>query len=406
MSTPNEHLLSGYRVLDLTRALAGPSCTRMFAECGAEVIKIEGAPNGDLVRAISKFKNGRSLYYVQQNLNKKSVCLDLHKPESIALLKELIPLCDVVVENFKPGVIDKMGLGYETLKSLKPDIILCSISALGQSGPLSKKPGYDYIAQGYSGITSMIGDPDEAPYIPLAGIGDVSTGVTAAFGIAAALLNRARTGDGQHLDIALLDCYYHYHEANVHQYSASEGEMQPSRAGRHASYVCPAGVYRGNGGDVIIMAFLHHWPDFCAAMGRTDLITDSSFNTDIARLENLDSLIQIIESWLGSFPNVSSAVEKMEAHGVPCGPVLSVAETVNHPHFIQRGTVRTINDPVHGEVKIPGMPVKTSGYPSGTDTPAPTLGQHNNDVLQNLLGKSEQDVQALHDADVLHQGPA
>jgi CoA:oxalate CoA-transferase len=404
MSNANEHLLTGYRVLDLTRALAGPTCTRMFAECGAEVIKIEGAPGGDLVRGISKFKNDRSLYYVQQNLNKKSVCLDLHQAESIALLKEMIPHCDVVVENFKPGVINKMGLGYDTLQTLKPDIILCSISALGQTGPLSDKPGYDYIAQGYSGITSMIGDPDSPPYIPLAGIGDVSTGVTAAFAIAASLLNRARTGEGQHLDIALLDCYYHYHEANVHQYSGSDGEMLPTRSGRHASYVCPAGIYRGNGGDVIIMAFLHHWPDLCSAMGKTTLSNDPRFATDVARLANLDELIELIETWLQSFPDVASAVEKMESHGVPCGPILSVEETVNHPHFIQRGTVRSVNDPIHGEFKMPGMPVKTSQYPAESDYTAPTLGEHNAEILSALLGKSPDEISQLVATGILHSG--
>ncbi len=401
MTNPNQHLLTGYRVLDLTRALAGPTCTRMFAECGAEVIKIESAPGGDMVRAVSKFKNERSLYFVQQNLNKKSVCLDLRKPESMALIKEMIPHCDVVVENFKPGVIKKMGLGYEQLQELKADIILCSISALGQKGPLADKPGYDYIAQGYSGITSMIGEAHDAPYIPLAGIGDVSTGVTAAFAIAAALLNRARTGEGQHLDIALLDCYYHYHEANVHQFTGTNGEKIPTRSGRHANYVCPAGVYRANGGEIIVMGFLHHWKDLCAAMGKPELVDDPNFATDVARLERLDEVITLIESWLQSFPDVSSAVAAMETAGVPCGPILSVAETVEHPHFIDRGTVRTIQDPIHGEFKIPGMPVKTSSYPAEHDYVAPTLGEHNTEVLSALLGKGDDEIEALKASGVL-----
>lgn len=405
MSKHNEHLLSGYRILDFSRALAGPTCTRMFAECGAEVIKIESAPGGDLVRAVSKFKNERSLYFVQQNLNKKSVCLDLRKPQSLALIKEMIPHCDVVVENFRPGVIAKMGLGYDELQKLKSDIILCSISALGQKGPLADKPGYDYIAQGYSGITSMIGEADDAPYIPLAGIGDVSTGVTAAFGIAAALLNRARTGQGQHLDIALLDCYYHYHEANVHQYSGTNGEMVPMRSGRHASYVCPAGVYRANGGEIIVMAFLHHWKDLCMAMGRPELSEDPNFATDPARLARLEEVIEIVESWLQTFPDVASAVAAMESAGVPCGPILSVAETVNHPHFIERGTVRTINDPIHGEFQIPGMPVKTSGYPAESNAVAPTLGQHNVEVLGDLLGKSAKEIDELTANGVLQNQP-
>ncbi len=406
MTAPNEHLLTGIRLLDLTRALAGPTCTRMFAEMGAEVIKIEAAPGGDMVRAVSKLRNDRSLYFVQQNLNKQSVCIDVRRPEGLQLVRELVPHCDAVVENFKPGVIADMGLGYGELQKLRKDIILCSISALGQSGPLSVKPGYDYIAQAYSGITSMIGEADDAPYIPLAGIGDVSTGVHAAFGIAAALLHRARTGEGQHLDIALLDCYYHYHEVNVHQYSGSNGERKPTRGGRHVTYVCPAGVFRGNGGFLMVMAFLHHWRDLCKAMDRTDLTDDERFATDAARLERLPEVIDLIETWLARFPDTDSAIRHLENHDVPCAPVLSVEDTVKHPHFIARGTVRTITDPIAGQFQIPGMPIKTSGYPANNDYVAPLLGEHNEQVLSGLLGKTGAEITALRKAGVLHGGAA
>ena len=270
MSTRKQHMLSGYRVLDLTRAVAGPTCTRMFAEMGADVIKVEAAPDGEMSRAISNIRNERSLYTVQQCLNKRSVCIDLRSAEGMALLREMVPHCDIVVENFKPGVIAQMGLGYEVLQGLREDIILCSISALGQSGPLAGKPGYDYIAQAYSGITSMVGEPDQLPALTLAAIGDTSTGVTAAFALAAALLDRHRSGQGQHLDIAILDCYYHCHEVSVHRFSGSGGTIQPMRSGRHMNYVCPAGIFQGNGGGVMIMAPLHHWPDLCRAMGREE----------------------------------------------------------------------------------------------------------------------------------------
>ena len=380
MNETTEHLLTGIRILDFTRALAGPTCTRMFAEMGAEVIKVEAAPDGDLTRAVTRLRADRSFYYVQQNLNKKSVCIDLRSPEGMALVKELVAKCDVVVQNFRPGVMDKMGLGFDDLKKIREDIILCSISALGQKGPLSAKPGYDYIAQAYSGITSMIGEKDESPYIPLAGIGDISTGVTAAFSIAAALLHRARTGRGQHLDIGLLDVYYHYHEVNVLLYSGTNGEMNPTRAGRHVSYVCPAGVYRGNGGDVMLMAFLHHWPDLCKAMGREDLVDKDGWATDQDRLARLDEVVETIETWLATFPDVDNAIAHLEEHGVPCAPILSVADTIEHPHFVERGTVRTIDDPIAGEFKIPGHPVKTSDYPDHPGYVAPTLGQHNADV--------------------------
>ncbi len=400
----NEHLLTGFRVLDLTRALAGPTCTRMFAELGADVIKVEAAPDGDMVRTMSKIRNERSLYLIQQNLNKKSLCVDFRRPEGMALIRELVPHCDVVVENYRPGVMAKMGLAYDDLRELRDDIILCSISALGQTGPLSGKPGYDYIAQAYSGVTSMIGEKDEAPYIPLIAAGDISTGVTAAFGIAAALLNRSRTGEGQHLDIALLDCYYHYHEVNVHQYSGSNGEIKPMRCGRHLTYVCPAGVFKATKGHIILIAFLHHWADLCAAMGRPELVEEEAFATDAARLERVSEVVALIEEWLATFADVDSAIELLESHGVPCAPILSVEETVKHPHFVARGTVRTIKDPIAGEFQIPGMPVKTSGYPAENDYVAPCLGEHNGEVLKGILGKSDADVEALTRAGVLHAG--
>ncbi len=400
----NEHLLTGFRVLDLTRALAGPTCTRMFAELGADVIKVEAAPDGDMVRTMSKIRNERSLYLIQQNLNKKSLCLDFRRPEGMALIRELVPHCDVVVENYRPGVMAKMGLAYDDLRELRNDIILCSISALGQTGPLSGKPGYDYIAQAYSGVTSMIGESDDAPYIPLIAVGDISTGVTAAFGIAAALLNRSRTGEGQHLDIALLDCYYHYHEVNVHQYSGSNGETKPMRCGRHLTYVCPAGVFKATNGHIILIAFLHHWADLCTAMGRPELVEEEAFATDAARLERVSEVVALIEAWLATFPDVDSAIELLESHGIPCAPILSVEETVTHPHFVARGTVRTIKDPIAGEFQIPGMPVKTSGYPAENDYVAPCLGEHNGEVLKGILGKSDADVEALTKAGVLHAG--
>lgn len=403
MTTAQDQMLAGIRILDFTRALAGPTCTRLFAELGADVIKVESAPGGDMVRRISRIRNERSLYFVQQSLNKKSLCLDLRKPESIALLKELVKECDVVVENFKPGVLAEMGLGYEVLQSIRPDIILCSISALGQSGPLSAKPGYDYIAQAYSGVTSMVGDPADAPSLPLIGVGDVMTGVHGAFAVAAALLARQRTGRGRHLDIALLDAYYHCHEVNVHQFSGSDGRMKPTRGGRQLSYVCPAGVFRASGGYVTIMAFLHHFADLCRAMSREDLIDEPRYRDDAARLQCKDELVALIEGWLQGFPNVDAALARLEQFGVPCAPVLSVADTVSHPHLVARGTVRRIHDSLAGDFEIPGHPIKTVGEEANQDFVAPTLGQHNAEVLRTVLGKTDAAIAELAARGVLFE---
>jgi crotonobetainyl-CoA:carnitine CoA-transferase CaiB-like acyl-CoA transferase len=287
----------------------------------------------------------------------------------------------------------EMGLGYDRLQELKKDIILCSISALGQSGPLANKPGYDYIAQAYSGVTSMIGDPDDAPYIPLVGMGDVSTGVHAGY--------RDRTGEGQHLDIALLDVYYHYHEVNVHTYSGTNGAVQPTRAGRHMTYVCPGGVFRAKGGYLVIMSFLHHWKDLCRAMNRPDLVEDPNFSNDTVRLQRREEVVKIIEDWLQNFPDVASVVAHLEKFQVPVAPVLSIADTVNHPHHRARGTVRTVHDRIHGDFDMPGMPLKFSKFPHALSLEAATLGQHNEEILTTYLGRSPQDVRQLKEAGVL-----
>ena len=406
MLNRKQHMLSGYRVLDLTRAVAGPTCTRMFAEMGADVIKVEAAPDGDMSRGVSRLRNDRSLYTIQQCLNKRSLCLDLRNPASITLLRELVPHCDIVVENFRPGVISAMGLGYEVLKSLRKDIIMCSISALGQTGPLADKPGYDYIAQAYSGVTSMIGDPNALPAIPLAAVGDVSTGVTAAFAIAAALLDRHRSGEGQHLDIALLDCYYHYHEVNVHRYSGTSGAIQPTRGGSHMNYVCPAGIFQAKDGGVMIIGFLHHWRDLCKVMGREDLITAPGWDTDAARLARQNEVVALIDGWLATLPGVAGAVAILEQGGVPCAPILTVAQTVSHPHLIARGTVRTVNDHIAGEFQIPGHPIHSNRYPANDPSlVAPMLGEHNREVLMELLGKQSTEVDALESQGVLHAKP-
>ncbi|MGH7963782.1 MAG: CaiB/BaiF CoA transferase family protein [Candidatus Binatia bacterium] len=402
MADGTEHALNGLRILDLTRALAGPSCTHMLVQMGAEVIKVESAPRGDMGRNVMVFKNKRSLFFVQYNRGKKSLCVNLRDPRGLALVTELVSKVDVVVENFKPGVLAEMGLGYERLRELKPDLILCSISALGQSGPLANKPGYDYIAQAYAGVTSMIGEQNDAPYIPLVGMGDVSTGVHAALAILAALRHRDRTGKGQHLDVALLDVYYHYHEVNVTMYSGSKGRLNPTRTGRHMTYACPGGVFRGTGGYLVVMAFLHHWPDLCRAMERPELIDNEAYSTDQARLQRRDEVVQMIEKWLQTFPDVASAVAHLESFQVPVAPVLSVEETIRHPHLRARGTVQTIHDRIHdGDIDVPGMPLKFSEFPEPLPLQAPTLGQHNAEILTTYLGRTPEETRQLQEEGVV-----
>src|SRR5690242_6576478 len=221
------HVLEGFKVLDFTQFVAGPTVSKLMAEMGAEIIKVELAPDGDRCRTVAYFKNNRSGYFVQQNRGKMSLCIDIRKPAGVELIRELIRNVDIVVENFAPGVISRMGFGYETVREINPKIVMCSVSTFGQTGPLANDPGYDFIGQAYAGVTSLSGEEGGPPFPPMLAVGDVSTGVHALAAIACALLYRDRTGDGQYLDISLLDSYFNYHDVNVQMVSASGGAMKP-----------------------------------------------------------------------------------------------------------------------------------------------------------------------------------
>src|SRR5262245_61968914 len=240
-----EHVLSGYKVLDFTQYIAGPTVTRMMAEMGAEVIKVEMAPRGDNVRAMPYLKDNRSGYFIQQNLGKKSLCIDVRSEAGLAIVKDLIRKVDVVTENFGPGTMIRLGLGSDVVKELNPKAVMCSISTFGQNGPLATKPGWDFIGACYAGVLDMIGEKDGPPCFAGLAIGDTSTGVHALAAVACALLYRERTGIGQHLDISLLDSYFHYHETSVHAYNMSGGKHKTRRIGAHHPLYATLGMFKG-----------------------------------------------------------------------------------------------------------------------------------------------------------------
>ena len=390
-----KHILDGVTVLDFTQHVAGPSATRLMAEMGAEIIKVEIAPNGDQVRNLGYLKAGRGMYFLQQNRGKQSLCVDVRSDEGRQILLDLLPKVDVLIENFSPGTIGRMGLDWETVHAANPKLIMCSISTFGQTGPLSKLPGYDFIGQAYAGVTSMIGEADGPPYFPMLAIGDTATGVHALAAINGALFHRAMGGEGQHLDITLLDSYFHCHEMNVGIHSASDGEIVPHRSGRHHSAITPAGVFESKDGHMIIIAVLRAWEDLCNAMEMPELLTDPRFEDYATRVENRFELADIIEAWLKSQPNDQVSLAKLEEHRVPVAPVLSIAEAMKHPHLIERGTVRTVSDRGVGEFQMPGNPIRYSGFPHDMDMKTPFLGEHNLAVLAEKLGMSANDVERL-----------
>jgi len=403
--TEPQHVLSGYKVLDFTQVLAGPTVTRLMAEMGAEIIKVEIAPNGDISRALPFLKNGRSGYFIQQNRGKKSLCVDVRHPKGREIIQNLIKQVDVVVENFSPGTIGRLGFGYDVVKQLNPRAIMCSVSALGQTGPLAGIPGYDYIGQAYAGVTYMIGDPNGPPSFPMLGLGDVSTGVHAYAAIASALLYRERTGKGQYLDITLLDSYFHCHELNVQLYSGTQGAVQPKRSGSHHYAVSPAGLFKGKDGYLFILCLEHQWAVLCRAMGKPELIEDPRFATNVKRVEHQSEMVRIIEDWIRAQASDDEAVRILQAGHVPVAPVLSIAEAVNHPHLRERRTVRRITDRVLGELDIPGMPLRFSEFPEELPLQAPLLGEHNEEILRSYLAYTPEQVQQLENEGVLKRDP-
>jgi crotonobetainyl-CoA:carnitine CoA-transferase CaiB-like acyl-CoA transferase len=406
MGDKPRHLLDGYKVLDFTHFVAGPTTTRLMAGMGAEIIKVEMAPHGDHARAFDYIRDRRSAFFVQQNRGKESLCIDLRKPEGIDLVKQLVPKVDVVVENFAPGVIGDIGLGYEGLKALNPAMVMCSISALGQTGPLAHDAGFDFIGQAYAGITSLIGETDGPPYMPMVAIGDVSTGAHAMGAIACALLHRERTGEGQYIDVSLLDTYFHCQTVGVQLYSASKGAREMKASGLHHSLACPAGIFKGQKWWIIILAMTEkQWVSVCETIGNPGVSNDPRYARARDRVQRRDEIVRLIEDWLAAMPNDEAAIEALRSNRVPVAPILSVREAMEHPHMIARGTVRTIKDPILGEFKIPGFPLRFSGFPEEIEFDAPMLGEHNASVLERYLGFSAGRVAELEAAGVLHSAP-
>ena len=402
-----KHVLEGYKVLDFSQIVAGPTCTLMMAEMGAEVIKVELAPAGDGARLGPVVRDGRSGYFVQHNRGKKDVCLDAKTPEGLAILKGLVKKVDVLVENYAPGVIGRLGLGYDVVSALNPRLVMCSISAFGQTGPLAHEPGFDWVGAAYSGITSMGGEKGGSPIFPMVAMGDVSTGAHAMGAVCAALLYRERTGRGQHLDLSLLDTYAHYHEASFQMYSLSKGAINPTRSGAHSWYASPAGVFKGRERYFILIAPLEqHWSKLCEAMGRPEMARDPRFTDNETRMKHLDALVDTIESWIRSQPSDDAALETLKAHHVPVAPILSVPEALQHPHLRQRGTVRTVHDRLLGDLEVPGFALRFSDFPSPLELQAPLLGEHNAEILTEWLGYSPDQIQDLERRGILRSGPA
>ncbi len=389
-------------VLELTSALAGPTVTRLMAEMGADVVKIEMPPTGEMARGLPAIANGRSGYFIQQNRGKQSLCVDLKTPAGLQMVLDLAADADVVVQNLAPGVLDRLGAGWSVLSELNPRLILCTISAFGEGGPLSALPGYDYIAQAYAGTLHMVGEPDRPPAMAGFGAGDVMTGAHALAGVSAALYHRERTGQGQHVQTALVDCHLTTHELNVQVWSLTGAD--PIRAGAVHPVVGGCGVYSAGSGHVVIAVGTDaQWRAACVAMEAPQLVDDVRFATSQARCDNRDETNQVFEDWLASVADRDRAVSLLEARGVPVAPVLSVSEAATHPHNVATGAVREVEDDRVGSVTIPGVPIKLSAFPDYRRLNARSLGADNRRLLLDRLGWSDADVDAAVSDGVLFE---
>lgn len=399
-ATAGAPMLDGVRVVDLTQYLAGPTVTRLMAEQGADIVKVEQAPTGDPTRSLGVVTDGRSGYFIQQNRGKRSICLDFRSDRGLDIVRELVATADVVVENYGPGVLEKRGLDYETVRATNPSVIMASVSGFGRTGMYSGKVAYDLIAQAFSGIMHMTGERDGPPQPVGTGIGDVTAGVHAFAAIGVALFHRERSGQGQHIDISMVDALFHQHELNVHGPAMTNMRWRPKRSGHHSAVNAPQGVFKAPQGYIVLLVLDRQWGNTCRALGRPDLEHDERFATLRARKDNREELVAIIEEWMAGFDTDEEVMAVLEEHRVPAGQVMDPADAISHPYFRERGMVRDVPDPVLGEITIPGDPFRFSAHPDPLDIVAPLLGEHNDEILTEL-GYDVAERAALADAGVV-----
>ncbi|KPK89673.1 MAG: carnitine dehydratase [Deltaproteobacteria bacterium SM23_61] len=390
--------LTGIKVIDLTRILSGPFCTMLLADMGAEVIKIEPPREGDPLRTQGAMRDGLSWYYASFNRNKKSVTLDLYSPEGKEILESLIKKSDVVVDNFRPGVMEKMGFGYTRLKDMKSDIVYCGLSGFGKGGPYKDRPAFDFIIQAMSGLMSLNGKEGEEPIRVGIPISDLIGGLYAAFGITVALWNRSKTGQGQEIETSLLDgilSFFAYMSAN---YFAT-GQL-PRRTGNDHPIIAPYGVFRAKDGDIAIAPSSEQiYQKFIESLGLIRLNQDADFSTNERRMANREKTNAIIQEKIGA-QSREYWIEYLNRSGIPCGIIMNLSEVFNDPQVRHQQMVLEIDHPEYGRVRMTGFPVKLSSTPCQVRLPAPRLGEHTEEVLKEL-GMTQETFSALRKRGVI-----
>jgi len=392
--------LEGIKVLDLSRILAGPYCTMILSELGAEIIKVELPEKGDDSRHYGPFKNGQSVYFISINRGKKSMTLNLKSTEGIKILKEMVKKFDILIENFRPGTMEKLGIGYDILKKINPRLIYAASSGFGHTGPDSHKPAYDMLVQAMGGIMSITGWNDTPPTRVGMSIGDIGTSLFTAIGINSALYQREKTGVGQKIDIAMLDCMVALLENALVRYQV-DGKPPTPIGNRHPT-ITPFQVFKAKD-DYFVLPIGNDnlWIKFCNAIGREELINDSKFATNGDRTENLEILIPLLEN-IFLTRTASQWIELFEDTGIPCSPINTIDKVMNDEQVLARNMIVEVEDDRAGTTKIAGNPIKMTSIPEERKRePAPKVGEHTKEILGKYLGFDEKKIEQLKEDGVI-----
>ena len=391
-------VLKNIKVVDLTRTLAGPFSTMMLGDMGAEVIKIEEPENGDETRSWTPFWNGESSVFVAFNRNKRGISVNLKEQEGIDLVLSLVKDADIVVESFRAGALDRMGLGYADIKTINPNIIYCSISGYGRTGPLANKPGYDLLIQAYSSLMNLTGETDGMPMRVGFSLVDLFTGMMAYGSMMTALYHRNVTGKGQWIEAALLDGQVAAMSYHGTAYLATG--IDPLRMGSGHPSLVPYQSFGGSDGNFILgVANNGLWQRFCNSIEHPELLEDPRFRTNDDRVANRSECVRALNNIFGD-NTVSYWVDKISEAGVPCGPINQVSDVVNDPHVLSRDMISGIEHPNIPDLRFPGSPLKLTETPPTIRRAPPLLGQHNEEILNELVYNSES-IDSLRDRGVI-----